>query len=83
MQQVPNRRQCVKEARQVAETCLLHKPMDLCAHVSEERGNGEGAGLQELSLLSDTRRYISLADNQRLDIFADSVQWELRRFYLL
>ena len=34
----------------------------VCADVSEEYGNGEGAVLQDLSRLSaDTRRYISLA----------------------
>ncbi len=33
----------------------------LCACVSEERGNGEGAGLQEQSRLSGTRRCIRLA----------------------
>ena len=33
----------------------------LCACVSEEHGNGEGKDLKELSRLSDSRRYISLA----------------------
>ena len=33
-------------------------PMHLCACVSEERGDGEGAGSQALS---DTLRYINLA----------------------
>ena len=36
--------------------------MDLCTCVSEERGTGQGAGSQALSLLSDTRRCIILAD---------------------
>ena len=32
----------------------LRGPMHLCACVSEERSNGEGAGSQALSLLSDS-----------------------------
>jgi hypothetical protein len=36
--------------------------MDLLSCVSEERRVGEGAGLQELSRLSYTRRYIGFAD---------------------
>ena len=35
--------------------------MHLCACVSEERGDGEVAGSQALSLLSDTQIYINLA----------------------
>ena len=44
---------------------LLRLPIDLCASASEERRDGEGAGLQELFRLSYTRRYISLADFAR------------------
>ena len=33
----------------------------LCACVSEEHGNGEVSEWEDLSRLSDTRRYISLA----------------------
>jgi hypothetical protein len=44
---------------------LLRLPIDLCASVSEERRDGEGAGLQELFRLSYTRRYISFADFAR------------------
>ena len=82
MQQVPHRRQCVEEARQVAETPVAKTNGPVCTC---ERGAWglEGSDSQERSLLPDTRGYISLADNQRLDIFADSVQWEPRRFYLL
>jgi hypothetical protein len=36
--------------------------MDLCTYVSEEHRDGEGAGgLEELSRLPYTRKYISLA----------------------
>jgi hypothetical protein len=34
--------------------------------VSEERGDGEGAGTQALSLLSYTLRYINLAEVGRI-----------------
>ncbi len=40
----------------------LREPTHLCACVSEERGDGEGAGSQALSVLSDTLRYINLAE---------------------
>ena len=40
--------------------------MNLCTCVSEERGNGESAGSEALSLLSHTLRYVSLADLGRL-----------------
>ncbi len=36
--------------------------MYLCTYVSEERGSGEGAGSETLSLLSYTLKYIILAD---------------------
>ena len=36
--------------------------MHLCACVSEEGGDGEGAGSEAPSLLSYTRRYVSLAE---------------------
>ena len=36
--------------------------MHLCICVSEERGDGEGAGSRVLSLLSYTLKYISLAE---------------------
>jgi len=35
---------------------LQRKPMDLCACVREERGDGEGAGFQALSLLFESVR---------------------------
>ncbi len=43
----------------------LQKPVDLCACVIEERGNGEGSGSQAISLMSDTLRYINLANVAR------------------
>ena len=36
--------------------------VDLCTCVSEERGDGESVGSEELSLLSYTLRYVSLTD---------------------
>ena len=41
---------------------MFRGPMRLCACVSEERGDGEGAGSQALPVLSDTLRYINLAE---------------------
>ena len=41
-----------------ADLVASRGPMHLCACVSEERGDGEGAGAQALS---DTLRYINLA----------------------
>ena len=43
----------------------LQKPMDLSSCVIEERWNGEGSGSQALSLMSDTLRYIILANVAR------------------
>ncbi len=42
-----------------------NKCRDLCTCVREERRDGEGEVLKELSLLSYTRRYISLTDLAR------------------
>ncbi len=39
--------------------------MHLCACVSEERGGGESAGSEALSLLSYTLKYVRLADLDR------------------
>ena len=39
----------------------FREPMHLCTYVSEERGDGEGAGSEAPSLLSYTLRYISPA----------------------
>ena len=43
----------------------LRGPMHLCACVSEERSNGEGAGSQALSLLSDSIFWSTKAHTQR------------------
>ena len=43
--------------------------MDLCACVSEERGDGEGLVSQELSLTSDTRRdTLGFANDSGIDL---------------
>ena len=39
--------------------------MHLCTYVSEEGGNGESVGSEEISLLSYTLRYVSLTDLDR------------------
>ena len=39
--------------------------MHLCTYVSEERGDGESVGSEELSLLSYTLRYVRLVDLDR------------------
>ena len=56
--------------------------MNLCAHVSEERGNGEGEGSQALSLLSDTRRCISLADLDRGWVFFEITNGPVCTYFL-
>ncbi len=38
----------------------------MCTYVNEEGGDGEGADSEDLSLLSYTLRYVSLADLDRL-----------------
>ena len=49
---------CINLAGLAIELVALRGPMHRCACVSEERGDGEGAGSQALS---DTLRYIKLA----------------------